>query len=240
MKHGIFITGTGTGVGKTYVAAGLAAALRSTGVDVGVMKPIETGCRTRNGVLIPRDAVTLCRAAAVNDPLDQVNPFRFREPLAPAVAAERAGAPVRIERIVASFRTLRRKHDFLIVEGAGGIMVPLTYRSSFIDLAASLGLPVIVVALPGLGTINHTLLTVAALRSREIRIVGIVINYGTGGKTGIAEETSPAIIERISGIPILCVIRQGQRDFNALAMSVAASAGSTPDRYNKAFNADLR
>ena len=239
-QNGIFITGTGTGVGKTYVGAGIAAALRSMGIDAGVMKPVETGCRTRNGILVPRDAIALARAAGVSDPLDQVNPLRFREPLAPAVAAERAGTPIRMGKIVAAFRTLRRKHDFLIVEGAGGIMVPLTYRSSFLDLAASLGLPVIVVALPGLGTINHTLLTVAALRSREIEIAGIVINYGTSQKAGLAERTSPTVIERISGIPVLDIIRRGQRDFCALAKNIAASAGSTPHLYNKAFNADLR
>jgi len=221
-KNGIFITGTGTGVGKTHVGAGIAAALRSMGVDVGVMKPVETGCKARNGVLVPRDAVILSRAAMVLDPLDQLNPFRFREPLAPSVAAERAGAPISVGRIASSFRALRRRHEYLIVEGAGGIMVPLTRRVSNLDLARSLGLPVLVVALPGLGTINHTVLTVMALRSGGITCAGIVINSASRTRPGIAERTSPPVIERMTGIPVLGMVAYGQDDLGAIAASIIA------------------
>jgi dethiobiotin synthetase len=214
--RGIFITGTDTGVGKTYVGVGLAAALREKGIDVGVMKPAETGCMLRKGVLAPRDTLKLIKAGGVDDPLDLVNPYRFREPLAPAIAAEREGKRIEIRRIAAAFRTLARKHTCMLVEGAGGIMVPLTTSYQYLDLARALNLPVLVVARPGLGTINHILLTVTALRSRGLRIAGIVINHRSKKRPGLAERTSPPAIERLSGFPIIGHIKYGQKDFRTI------------------------
>lgn len=216
MMKGIFITGTDTGVGKTYVGAGLAAALRENGIDVGVMKPAETGCLRQKGVLVPRDALKLIKAGRVNDPLDLVNPYRFREPLAPAVAAARAGKRIVIRRIVSAFRILARKHDCMLVEGAGGIMVPLTTGRQYLDLAGILNLPVLVVARPGLGTINHTLLTVMALRSRRLRIAGIVINHHAKKSPGLAERTGPRVIERLSGVPVIGHVKYGQKDVRTI------------------------
>jgi len=200
---GIFITGTDTGVGKTHVGAGLASALSEQGIDVGVMKPAETGCGFRNGILIPRDAVKLMKAGKCDDPLDLVNPYRFSAPVAPAIASELEGNRIEIRKIVSAFRMLARKHDLMIVEGAGGIMVPLTRTRSFLDLASELGLPVLIVARPGLGTINHTLLTVMALRTRGLRIAGIVINHATRKVPGLAERTGPPVIERLAGVPLI-------------------------------------
>lgn len=216
MDKGIFITGTDTGVGKTYVAAGIAAALKRRGVDVGVMKPAETGCSMRSGRLVPKDALLLMRAARVRDPLSLVNPYRFRKPLAPAVAAEREGKKIDPDKIISAFHTLTRRHDFMIIEGAGGIMAPLSGRSTYLDFVNTLGLPVLIVARPGLGTINHTLLTIAALRERKIAIAGIVINYALDRKSGLAEKTSPAVIENLSGIRIRRIIRHGSRKFDDL------------------------
>jgi dethiobiotin synthetase len=127
---GLFVTGTDTGIGKTYVACGIAAAWRTRGLDVGVMKPAETGCRARNGVLVPADAQKLLRASRAGDPIDLVNPYRFRLPLAPAVAAAQEGAPIRIAAILKAYRQLRKRHSRMLVEGAGGIMVPLTRRGA--------------------------------------------------------------------------------------------------------------
>ncbi len=204
---GVFITGTDTGVGKTYLAAGIAKHLRARGIDVGVMKPAETGCSRRNGTLVPSDAVILMKAAGVNDRLDDVNPFRFRNPLAPSVAAAAEGSSIDPDRIRSAFDRLCRKHRFMIVEGAGGIMVPLTGRYTYLDLALNLRLPVVVVARPGLGTINHTLLTIEALKMREIAIVGVVINYTGGEKTGAAEKTNPGVLQELAGVDVLGVIR---------------------------------
>jgi dethiobiotin synthetase len=213
---GIFITGTDTGVGKTYTGTSIAAAMRRKGVDVGVMKPAETGCRVRQGKLVPADALALMRSAGVADPLELVNPFRFRAPLAPLIAARLEGKRVHLRKIVAAYQSLEQQHEFMIVEGAGGILVPLSRSQSYRDLAALLGLPVLIVARPGLGTINHTLLTVEALQQRTIPIAGIVINYGGKREAGLAERTNPAIIERLSGVPVIGIIRHGQRDTSSI------------------------
>jgi len=216
MTPGFFVTGTDTGVGKTYVSTGIAAALKCRGMDVGVMKPAETGCRLRSGRLMPRDALQLMKSARVKDPLSLVNPYRLRKPLAPSVAAERESKKIDPEKILKAFNVLRERHDFMIVEGAGGIMVPLSGRYTYLDLARSMGLPVLIVARPGLGTINHTLLTIAALKGRKIPIAGIVINYALDWKPGLAEETSPAVIEKISGIRIVGILPYASRRFDSV------------------------
>jgi dethiobiotin synthetase len=223
MPKGIFITGTDTGVGKTYIACGLAAELRKRGIDVGVMKPAETGCRMRNNRLVPADAKRLMAAARVRDALSLVNPYPFRKPLAPAVAAEFEGKCIDPEVIVSAFRALGRRHDFLIVEGAGGIMVPLRPDYTYRELARELGLPALIVARPSLGTINHTLLTIESLHHAGVTIAGVVINHSRDGVSGDAERTSPAMIERMSKEKILSVIRHIERDFSGLADALLAS-----------------
>ena len=217
MIKGIFITGTDTGVGKTYVGTTLAKALKRQGVDVGVMKPVETGCRKRQGELYPADAARLIKAAGVKDRLENVCPYRFSRPLAPSVAAGMEGKRVDPEKIINSFRALLKKHDFMIVEGAGGIMVPLAGQYTYLDLAHELGLPVMIVARPGLGTINHTLLTIAALHRRKLRMAGVVLNYSVNGKAGLAEKTSPAVIERLSGLGIMGTVGYRADNIEAIA-----------------------
>jgi dethiobiotin synthetase len=204
-------------VGKTFVSAGIACALRARGIGVGVMKPAETGCRSRDGKLLPEDAMTLMRSAEATDPLDLVNPYRFRAPLAPMVAAQQEGRTIEIGKIREAFRVLTKKHEFLIIEGAGGIMVPLTSRTSYLDLAVEMRLPVLIIARPDLGTINHTLLTITALRAKKVNIAGIVFNHSRDGRQGPAERTNPAVIERLSGVPVLGQVRYGQEDFDSLA-----------------------
>jgi dethiobiotin synthetase len=208
-SRGIFITATDTGVGKTYVASGIARALRQDGIDVGVMKPAETGCRRRSGKLVPADAIRLMKASHAEDSLELVNPFRLSKPLAPSVAAASEGKRIVPAKIIKAFRVLAKRHDFMLVEGAGGIMVPLTRDYLYLDLAVDLGLPVLIIARPGLGTINHTLLTISALKGRQIPIAGVVINYALDWKRGVAESTSPAEIEAVSGVPVLDVLAYG-------------------------------
>jgi dethiobiotin synthetase len=217
MSRGIFITGTDTGVGKTYVAAGIAAELRRRRVAVGVMKPAETGCPRRNNRMVPRDAIRLMKAAGVRDPLSLVNPYRFQKPLAPSVAADLAGKKIDPDKIITAYKKLSRRHEFMIIEGAGGIMVPLSENYLFLELARELGLPVMVVARPVLGAINHTLLTISALRERGTVIAGVVINYAEGRKGGLAAKTSPGVIESISGTGILGIVPHGSKEFNMIA-----------------------
>jgi dethiobiotin synthetase len=223
MTKGIFITGTDTGVGKTYVGVGITSALRKLGVDVGVMKPAETGCRRRGGELIPADAVALMKASGSRDPLDLVNPYRFSKPLAPSVAAALEGERVEKTEILAAYRKLKQRHEFMLVEGAGGIMVPLSDDYLYLDLVKDLKLPVMIVARPSLGTINHTLLTIMALRSAKVTIAGIVINHAKESNKSLAERTSPGVIEEISGVPILGIVRHGGKAFTAIATAVLYS-----------------
>jgi dethiobiotin synthetase len=217
VRKSIFITGTDTGVGKTYVAAGVAAALKHRGINVGVMKPAESGCVRRSGRLVPRDALRLMKAAGVRDALALVNPYRFQRPLAPSVAAEIEGKKVTLEIIVAAYQTLSARHDFMLVEGAGGIMVPLSRQATYLDLAKALNIPVVIVARPGLGTINHTLLTISALRVQNVEVAGIVINYAEARRAGLSEKTSPTAIEKMSGAKIIGIIPYKSKKFRIVA-----------------------
>jgi dethiobiotin synthetase len=185
---GLFVTGTDTGVGKTVVACALARALRAAGVDVGVMKPAETGV----GAEGPMDALALRAAAGIDDPMEDVCPAQLLLPAAPAVAAEAEGTRVDLGRIREAAARVRARHAFLLVEGAGGLLVPLAPGVSMADLAAELGLPVLLVARGRLGTINHTLLTLEALERRGIALAGVVLSH--------AEPLSPADARNLAAL----------------------------------------
>lgn len=200
---GIFITGTDTGVGKTAVAAGLAGALKLKGYSVGVMKAIQSGAALRDGKLYSQDAELMKIAVDSKDEDDFVCPVLLREALAPGIAAELEGRSVELDLILNSYRELEKRHDFVIVEGAGGIAVPLKKKLLISDLIKLLGIPVIVVARPGLGTINHTFLTIEYAKRSGIRVMGVIFNNYTGG---MAEDTNPGIISGLTSIPILGII----------------------------------
>jgi dethiobiotin synthetase len=219
--NGLFITGTDTGVGKTYVATGIVSALKVRGIDVGVMKPVETGCPVRAGRMRPHDALRLMDAADSRDSLRLVNPYRFRKPLAPSVAAALEGRKIDVEIILEAYRKLQSRHEVLVVESAGGIMVPITGSFTFLDLAEAVGLPLLIVAGPGLGTINHTLLTFNALNRKKLAIRGIVVNHADESKKGLAERTNPSVIASMcAGTPTI-VLSHGSRDFAAVAALIA-------------------
>ena len=194
---GIFITGTDTGVGKTLVAVGIAASLRESGIDVGVMKPIETGFR-----LSSSDAAFLKRAAGVSDSLESISPYRLKHPLSPFAAAQFEKVSIRIEKIKRAYQRLSKEHQAIVVEGAGGLLVPITRKTTMADLAIRLKLPLLIVSRTGLGTLNHTLLTVEGARRRGIRVVGVIFNHLVQ-KMGSAERTNPSIIRYFIDAPIL-------------------------------------
>jgi dethiobiotin synthetase len=176
---GLFITGTDTGVGKTVVSCALARGLRLAGIDVGVMKPVETGVPASG----PEDARALVRAADVRDEIDLVCPIQYAMPAAPeaAAAVEESGAQgSSTDRISRAFTTLSDRHDFMLVEGAGGILVPFDEKTTMADVAKRLGLPVLIVARASLGTINHTLLTLEACGTRGLDVLGVVLSHATG------------------------------------------------------------
>ena len=201
--RGLFITGTDTGVGKTLVAAGLAAWCRRQGVDVGVMKPIATGGERG----ISPDARLLAHAAAVDDPWSLINPVCYREPLAPAVAARRVHRPVRFPTIVRAFRELSQRHDVLIVEGIGGLLVPLSRRLTVADLIRLLNLPVLVVSRRRLGTLNHTLLTIEHAKRVGLKVVGVVLNAAdpptADPDVRLAEQTNAVALRACLPVPLL-------------------------------------
>ncbi len=203
MKRGIFITGTDTGVGKTIVAATLARLLKMRGVNVGVMKPVTSGCREEDGRLVSDDALLLCQAAGTSC-TDDVAPYLLREPVAPAEAAKRDGIVIDFGRIREAFERLAASHDYVIVEGAGGLMVPLAGGLLVADLARQLDLPLLVVARPNLGTINHTVLTCFAAGQMELRVAGVMVN-NYPASPGLAERSAPHHIGSLCGAPVLGV-----------------------------------
>jgi len=204
--RGIFVTGTDTGVGKTVVAAGLAAALIQSGHDVGVMKPVATGGVRRREGLMSEDAEFLAHVADAPEPMRVISPVVLAEPLAPTVAARRAGVTIDLDAIRAAFDEIAAAHQLVIVEGIGGLLVPITEGYRVADLAAEFDLPLVVVARPGLGTINHTLLTVEVARSRGLDLLGIIINGLDADAAGVAEETNPAELAHEADLPILTVV----------------------------------
>ena len=190
---GIFVTGTDTGVGKTVVACLVAAGLNARGIDVGVMKPVAAGGR--------EDAELLQRAAQIDDPLDLINPVLLQRPLAPSIAARLEERIITWEPILAAFHELSRRHDYLVVEGVGGLLVPCG-PGSIADLAQLLGLSLLVVARTSLGAINHSLLTWSEVQRRSLALAGWVFNTLTSSTT-LADETGPDEIVRLSGAPCL-------------------------------------
>ena len=198
---GIFITGTDTGVGKTTVAAALARLLHDRGVKVGVMKPVTSGCLFSASGLVSADAELLAWAAGT-DVTAEVAPYLLKEPLAPSAAAEIEHVRIEFSRILAAFHQIAEQCDFVIVEGAGGLMVPLSGGLLVADLIKLLALPLLVVARPDLGTVNHTVLTTFAARQLEINVRGVVIS-GYPDRPSLAESTAPHLIDSLAGVPLL-------------------------------------
>lgn len=206
MGRGYFITGTDTGVGKTIVAGGLAALYKDKGLDVGVMKPVATGCKRINNALVSEDAVFLKRAAEVDDEYALINPVSLEQPLAPTVAARLSNTKIDLEKIRMSYDSLCEKHDYLIIEGVGGLLVPIEAYYFVVDLASEMELPIIVVCRSNLGTINHTLLTVSYAREHELDVKGIIMNDIKENGDDVVKKTSADEIQRLTGLPLLGII----------------------------------
>ncbi|MBI2533472.1 MAG: dethiobiotin synthase [Deltaproteobacteria bacterium] len=202
MGTGIFITGVDTGVGKTFVACGLASLLRDLGYRVGVMKPAEAGCAERDGELFPEDAVRLKEASGCQEPIENICPYRLSEPLAPSIAAERAGVKIDIDHLLAVYNEISAQHDMTLVEGAGGLMVPLLPSYTYADLAKVLKLPLIVVAANRLGAINHLVLTLEHASCKGLRVLGYVLNH-IESPLSLAAETNREVLANLTAAPCL-------------------------------------
>jgi len=187
--NGYFVTATDTGVGKTFITAALAMALRARGRDVAVLKPVQSGATSTD----PAGDAALLGADCV---------YTFAAPLAPLVAARAEGRTIEPGPILARAEELAREHELLLLEGAGGLLTPLAEGFDLADLAVAIGLPLIVVARAGLGTVNHTLLTIEAARRRELEIAGVVLN----GKTDESTAENAALIEAGSGMQVIAQV----------------------------------
>lgn len=216
MSNGIFITATDTGVGKTIVSAMIIRALILKGFKAGAMKPFETGCLVQGNDLIPSDGMFLKEMAEMDDPIDLITPLRFELPLSPLAASRLEKKTIDMQKVFQAYEYLKKKYDFLLVEGAGGILVPVgvkkdsaekhNHKAIYIsDIIKKLDIPIIIVSRPTLGTINHTLLTVKHAINEGLRVIGIIINHNNPPGIDLSEKTNPDIIEELSTAPVLGV-----------------------------------
>jgi dethiobiotin synthetase len=209
MGKQIFITGTDTGVGKTTVSKSLSFILKKKGLSVGYFKPVETGCKERC-----EDAYSLSKIT--NQNLEEILCYSFKEPVAPLVAERMENQKMDLEKIKRQFENLKLKYEYLIVEGAGGVLVPITKDNgkiyTYLDLIKIFDIPSLIVSRAGLGTINHTALTVEVMKNSDIKIKGIIIN-GFSRNPDIAEKTNPQIIEEMTKIPVIGKILKTQFPF---------------------------
>jgi len=200
--RGLFVTGTDTGVGKTVVTMAITAMLRADGLNVGVWKPVQSGATFGSGIT---DAERLLQSTGIDESPEAVAPFTFEAPLTPMLAAKQAGVTLTLKELVAAGVPLIKRYEALVIEGAGGVAVPITNDTLVADLIAELRVPALIVARSGLGTINHTLLTVSWLRHYKIPIVGVIMNDGE--LTDLPEDPSIAtnaeLIEYYSGLKVL-------------------------------------
>lgn len=204
MMKDIFVTGTDTGVGKTIISSSVAAYLSVVkGLDVGVMKPFESGIETTDDRGFD-DTWTLKKASGSQDTVNEINPYLFKAPLAPEAAAAQENASIDIDFVTSAYHSLTDRHDVVIVEGAGGLLVPITDGFFYADLIRSWQAPVIVVSRLTLGTINHTLLTCNHLRSIGAKVLGVILN-DTDGISDIASQTNPAMLKKYLHVPLLGV-----------------------------------
>jgi dethiobiotin synthetase len=215
-KLGLFITGTDTGVGKTLVAAGITRLLLNHGNSVGVFKPVASGGTVSEDGKLLQTAARLPHSA-----YHDIVPFHYRQPLAPWVASWKEGK-IDLAKIEKAYQKARAACDFLIVEGVGGVQVPITQDFFVSDWMIKWKLPVLVVVRAGLGTINHTLLTVAALQKRKIKVMGVLVNGYTG--KGIAEQTNVKALKKLLKVPVYGPLKYNpryQKDLDLLAKDMA-------------------
>lgn len=201
--RGLFITGTDTCAGKTYVTAALARLLRQQGRSVRVCKPVATGAAWVDGRWLSDDTRLLAETAGT--PVETVTIWSFSEPAAPPVASRLASIELRLEPIVAAVRQQLDTDALTLVEGVGGLLCPLTERETVADLVARLALPVVVVARRSLGTLNHTLLTLEVARARGLPVAGLVVTEATRSAS-VAEETCIDELRRRITVPLLAVL----------------------------------
>ena len=221
----IFITGTDTGVGKTLVAAALARHFSSQGLRVGVMKPIETGLNET--LELGADAALLRWASGSTDDKELISPYRFSQPASPSQAATNAKEQIEADKIVAAYHALRHGKDIVLVEGAGGLMVPIRGGYIMADLARQMELPLLVITHPRLGTLNHTLLTTFAARAMDLELSGFIINQMPATPTE-AERQAPHLLSSLASADLLGVLPEVKGTEQERVMALAEEVEKLP------------
>ena len=206
--RGLFVTGTDTDVGKTYVAAMITRELVAAGVSTGVFKPACSGAVPDGSVLRWPDLETLAAAAGISN-VDLVCNQRFQAPLAPPIAARLLGNRVDLDEIKQHFLGWSSRADVVVVEGVGGLLCPLTDEQTIADFAVWVGFPLVIVARLGLGTINHTLLTIEAARQRKLDIAGVILCDGDNLADSQAGQTNGDELARLTDVPLLGIVDFG-------------------------------
>lgn len=201
---GLFVTGTDTGVGKTLIVTTLLASLRGLGIPALGMKPVAAGCEYIDQTWVNEDVSLIQSASAIEAPDEMVNPYRFRDAIAPHIAADRKGVKIEIPRVVEAYKSLAKLADIVLVEGAGGFRTPIDARRDMADLAVALGLPVILVVGMRLGCLSHALLTHEAIERRGLRLAGWVSNRLDPAM--MAYEENVATLRQRLGVPLLAEI----------------------------------
>jgi dethiobiotin synthetase len=201
--QGLFITGTDTGVGKTVVTAAILAYLRHQGRRTGVMKPIETGVDSKCSSPANSDALFLMEAGDIEDDLSEVCPIRLKPAASPFQAALIENRILQPGAILSAYRALSEKYDWMLLEGIGGVRVPITRDTGVMELMHDLGLPVVVVARYQLGTLNHTLMTLDTLKQNGIPVRGVVFNQTGPEIPDAIEQDQPRLVEELSGTKVL-------------------------------------
>ncbi|MEI7473491.1 MAG: dethiobiotin synthase [bacterium] len=196
----IFITGTDTDVGKTVVTAGIAAVMQSLGYSVGVYKPVQSGAVKKNNEYFSPD---LCFVNLIDPHIKTKCSYYFNYPVSPYLAAIIEKVSVDKKKLLQDYNEFRNECDFILVEGAGGLLVPIYHDYLMANLAKDLQTPLVIVAKPDLGTINHTLLTIEAAKSRNIQIAGVIISNYPQNTKDIAMRTASHFIKELSGVEVL-------------------------------------
>jgi len=197
----LFVTATDTDIGKTCVCAGLAYALKKSGIDVGIMKPFACGVKQKIG-FSSNDLTILTNAAMVDDAEDIINPFFFPIPASPYTAAKNLGVKIDVEHVMECFRKLDEIHDIVLVEGIGGIMTPILKDYAIIDLIKDLMANTIIVTSSKIGTVNHTVLTCNMCKNMNIPIKGLIIN--NFDSTGYPIPELERDLSVLTDLPVLC------------------------------------
>lgn len=250
--NGLFVTGTDTGIGKTALSALLLAELRRRGINAAPMKPAQTGCENKGfrpeasrcptsgaqSLCVPDLDYSLSMASMQVSPetYKAMSPYQFEPACSPHLAAEMAGTEIEITEMVIAARALVSDYDFVIAEGAGGVLVPLNHRTTMLDLMQALKFPVLLAARPGLGTINHTLLSIRALRDEGLDIKGVVLVNGTDTEPGFIEDDNVTTIAHFGRVPVLGTIPYCARltepnpDYDDLPIPVVAEIEKIANR----------